>query len=87
MTYGLRYSRYSNDDKPTLNPNFVARHGYTNQNNYDGLDLLEPRVGFTYTYSDDTVIRGGVGIFGGGGPNVWLSNSYGNDGRRKAFAV
>ena len=87
VTYGLRYSRYSNDDKPTLNPNFVARHGYTNQNNYDGLDLLEPRVGFTYTYSDDTVIRGGVGIFGGGGPNVWLSNSYGNDGRRKAFAV
>lgn len=87
VTYGLRYSRYSNDDKPVLNPNFVTRHNYSNQSNFDGLDLLEPRVGFSYTYSDDTVIRGGVGLFGGGGPNVWLSNSYGNDGRRKAFVV
>ena len=85
INYGLRYSTYSNDDKPTLNENFVARHGYTNQENYDGLDLLEPRAGFTYTVDEDTVVRGGVGLFGGGAPNVWLSNSYGNDGKRKVF--
>ncbi|MFT5311899.1 MAG: hypothetical protein ACI8Z9_000375, partial [Paraglaciecola sp.] len=86
LTYGLRYTQYSNHDLPALNQNFVERHGYTNQGNFDGLDLLEPRVGFTYTYDDDTVIRGGLGLFGGGGPNVWLSNSYGNDGVRKTFA-
>jgi outer membrane receptor for ferrienterochelin and colicin len=86
VTFGLRYTKYSNDDLPALNQNFVDRHGYTNQGNFDGLDLLEPRVGFTYTYDDDTVIRGGLGLFGGGGPNVWLSNSYGNDGVRKTFA-
>ncbi|MFT4928750.1 MAG: outer membrane receptor for ferrienterochelin and colicin [Phenylobacterium sp.] len=86
MTYGLRYSKYSNDDKPTLNTDFVARQGYNNQGNFDGLSLLEPRIGFTYTYDQDTIIRGGAGLFGGGGPNVWLSNSYGNDGRRKTFA-
>ena len=85
LTYGLRYTKYSNDDLPALNQNFVDRHGYSNQGNFDGLDLLEPRVGFTYTYDDDTVIRGGFGLFGGGGPNVWLSNSYGNDGVRKTF--
>jgi len=85
ISYGLRYSTYSNDDKPTLNENFVARHGYSNQENYDGLDLLEPRAGFTYTVNDDTVVRGGFGLFGGAGPNVWLSNSYGNDGKRKVF--
>ncbi|NQY63291.1 MAG: TonB-dependent receptor [Alteromonadaceae bacterium] len=86
LTYGLRYTSYSNDDKPVLNENFVARHGYDNQNNYDGLELFEPRFGFNYTYDDDTVIRGGIGLFGGGAPNVWLSNSYGNDGVRKTFA-
>lgn len=86
ITYGLRYTQYSNDDLPVLNTDFVARHGYSNQGNFDGLDMVEPRLGFTYTYDGKTVIRGGLGLFGGGGPNVWLSNSYGNDGRRKTFA-
>ncbi|WP_246261419.1 TonB-dependent receptor [Alteromonas ponticola] len=86
LTYGFRYTTYTNDDKPVLNENFVTRHGYTNQENFDGLDLFEPRVGFTYNFDDETIFRGGVGLFGGGGPNVWLSNSYGNDGVRKAFA-
>jgi len=86
LTYGVRYTKYSNDDKPVLNTNFVDRHGFDNQNNYDGLSLFEPRLGFNYTYDDDTVVRGGIGLFGGGAPNVWLSNSYGNDGVRKTFA-
>lgn len=86
MTYGLRYTKYKNDVLPAYNPFFEERHGYTNQNNFDGLSLLEPRVGFSYTYDENTVVRGGLGLFGGGSPNVWLSNSYGNDGVRKAFA-
>jgi len=85
LTYGARYTKYNNNDKPTLNDNFVARHGYNNQNNFDGLSLFEPRLGFNWTYDDETIIRGGVGLFGGGAPNVWLSNSYGNDGVRKTF--
>ena len=85
LTYGLRYSSYTNNDDPVLNPNFVARHGFNNQENFDGLDLIEPRIGFSYSHDDDTVIRGGFGLFGGGVPNVWLSNSYGNDGQRKVF--
>ncbi|MFT5163884.1 MAG: hypothetical protein ACI9FJ_002481 [Alteromonadaceae bacterium] len=86
LTFGVRYTKYNNDDLPVLNSDFVTRHGYSNQNNFDGLDLFEPRVGFSYTYDSDTVVRGGFGLFGGGGPNVWLSNSYGNDGVRKTFA-
>lgn len=86
LTYGLRYTKFSNDDKPVLNEFFVERHGYSNQGNYDGLDLIQPRVGFTYEMDENTVVRGGFGLFGSMGPNVWLSNSYGNDGIRKAFA-
>lgn len=83
VTAGLRYTKYTNDDLPELNTNFVDRHGYANTENFDGLDLLSPRVGFNYLISDETTIRGGIGLFGGGAPNVWLSNSYGNDGVRK----
>ncbi len=86
MTYGLRYTWFSNDIKPVLNQNFVDRHGYSNQGNYDGLDLIQPRIGFSWTPMDDLVVRGGFGLFGASGPNVWLSNSYGNDGVRKTFA-
>lgn len=85
LTYGIRYTMYSNDDKPVYNEFFEDRHGYDNQENYDDLDLWEPRVGFNWVYDDATVIRGGFGLFGGGAPNVWLSNSYGNDGIRKTF--
>ena len=83
VTYGLRYTHYTNDDKPEFNQNFMNRHGYANTENFDGLDLLSPRIGFNYQWSDSTVVRGGAGLFGGGIPNVWVSNSYGNDGVRK----
>lgn len=86
LTYGVRYTQFSNSVKPVLNQNFVDRHGYTNQNNYDGLDVIQPRVGFTYTPTDALIVRGGFGLFAASGPNVWLSNSYGNDGVRKTFA-
>jgi len=83
ITAGLRYTSYSNSDSPELNTNFVERHGYANTENFDGLSLFSPRVGFNYLLSDETTVRGGFGLFGGGAPNVWLSNSYGNDGVRK----
>lgn len=77
---GLRYERYSSDDKPTLNPNFVARNGFANTETYDGRDLLLPRLGFDFQMDDITKIYGGIGLFGGGTPNVWIANSFSNDG-------
>jgi hypothetical protein len=41
---------------------------------------LQPRFGFNYAYSDNMEIRGGVGLYSGGAPNVWISNAYSNDG-------
>lgn len=80
LTYGLRYDRYTSDDKPNYNPNFEARHGYSNQKNMDGIDLLQPRVGFSWQAEDNLEVRGGFGLYSGGNPNVWVSNSYSNDG-------
>ena len=77
---GLRYDTYGSDDRPRLNENFQNRYGFPNTANVDGIDLLQPRFGFTYTVNNDLELRGGIGLYSGGNPNVWISNAYSNDG-------
>ncbi|MCQ8889800.1 TonB-dependent receptor [Pseudoalteromonas carrageenovora] len=80
ITFGLRYDKYTSDDVPNFNQNFTDRYGYSNQSTFDGIDLIQPRVGFQWYATDALEVRAGVGLFSGGNPNVWLSNSYSNDG-------
>ncbi len=77
---GLRYEWYSSGDKPLLNENFLDRYGFANTETLDGRDLFMPRLGFNWRLDEATIVRGGVGLFGGGTPNVWVSNSFSNDG-------
>jgi hypothetical protein len=77
---GLRYEQYLSSDEPPLNTNFLARYGLPNTETFDGRDLLLPRFGFDWQALPRTQVRGGVGLFGGGSPNVWLSNSFSVDG-------
>ena len=77
---GVRYDWYASDDIPRENSNFTERTGFTNAKNFDGESLVQPRLGFNWNVSDDLSIRGGVGLYSGGNPNVWLSNNYSNDG-------
>lgn len=77
---GVRYETLSNNDEPALNQAFVDRNGFSNQENMDGKDLFLPRFGFNWAFDDRTVVRGGAGLFGGGTPTVWISNSYANTG-------
>lgn len=77
---GLRYDWYTSDDLPRENPNFALRNGFSNRQNFDGESLLQPRLGFNWDFSDALSFRGGVGLYSGGNPNVWLSNNYSNDG-------
>lgn len=82
ITAGLRYDWYTSDDKPSHNQNFEDRYGYSNAQNLDGVDLIQPRFGFNWSASDQLEVRGGFGLYSGGNPNVWISNSYSNDGVR-----
>ena len=78
---GLRYEFFESDDRPNFNQAFTdANGGLRNDHNIDGLDLIMPRVGFTWGARDDLTIRGGIGSYSGGNPNVWLSNAWSNDG-------
>lgn len=82
LNAGVRFDWYSSGDVPTLNSNFEDRNGFNNQTTFDGLSLIQPRAGFNYDVSDNLTVRGGAGIFSGGNPNVWLSNSFQNDSQR-----
>ena len=73
---GLRYDWYETSDLPTENPSFVQEYGFSNSQTLDGESLLQPRFGFTYDATDDLQLRGGIGRYSGGNPNVWLSNNY-----------
>ena len=77
---GLRYDWWTSDDLPLENANFIARTGFSNRQNFDGLDLLQPRLGINWDVSDTLNLRGGIGLYSGGNPNVWLGNNYQNDG-------
>jgi len=80
LTVGLRYDRYSSNDNPRYNAQFEERYGVRNDKNMDGIDLIQPRVGFNWAVQDNLEVRAGFGLYSGGNPNVWLSNSYSNDG-------
>ena len=79
LTYGARYTMYDMDTYPVLNPFFAQRYGFTNLKTYKGLDQIEPRISFSWTPDAMPLrLRGGVGIFGGGSPDIFLSNSFSN---------
>lgn len=80
ITAGLRYDYYTTSDKPSLNANFQSTYGFRNDETLDGKSILQPRIGFNYEFSPDIKFHGGVGLFSGGNPNVWLSNNYSNNG-------
>lgn len=84
LTYGLRIDVPILPDNPSYNelvPN--AFPGYSTDNVASGNVLWSPRLGFNWDASQGartTQVRGGVGIFSGTPPFVWISNQYGNTG-------
>lgn len=80
FTFGLRYDWYTSSDLPTENQNFIDRYGYSNAQNFDGEGLLQPRFGFNWRARPELEVRGGIGLYSGGNPNVWVANGYQNDG-------
>jgi hypothetical protein len=80
VIYGARYDVYQANDVPAFNPNFLARNGFRNNATLNGRGVFQPRLGFNWRTSDRLRLRGSAGLFAGGSPNVWISNSYSNTG-------
>ena len=84
LVAGFRYEKFTSSDAPAFNPTFTAANGIPNNANIDGLTLIMPRLGFTWGVRDNLELRGGIGLYAGGNPNVWLSNAWSNDGLTNA---
>ena len=87
LTYGLRIDIPVIFNNPTENPTFneyAAQQGFNTRvgENPSAKVLFSPRVGFRWYTNDShkTLLRGGVGIFTGRVPFVWLSNAFNNTG-------
>jgi len=87
LTYGLRI------DLPVFGNTFTRNDSLTTLTFRDGIHvdvgqkpktapLISPRVGFNWdvTGNKTTQLRGGVGLFAGAPPAVWVSNQASNNG-------
>jgi hypothetical protein len=83
LTFGVRVDIPTFPDTPARNDS-VSKYiaGYSTDVVPESALLWSPRFGFNYDLSEDrtTQLRGGLGVFTGKVPYVWISNSYGNTG-------
>lgn len=87
FTLGLRVDIPFMLDTPTENAefnNWAQAHNYDLKTNVkmSAKPMLSPRAGFRYDVlgNKNLIVRGGVGVFTGNVPYVWLSNSFSNTG-------
>lgn len=88
ITYGLRVDIPTLPTGPAQNDSVVKYLNISTNNVPSGNLLWSPRVGFNWDVAGDrsTQLRGGIGIFSGRVPYVWISNEYGNNGMLTAQA-
>ena len=81
LMFGVRVDLPDYSAQKLHNPFIEQVYGYDNTVVPDD-KLVQPRFGFNYTFDSErpTQLRGGVGLFGGAAPNVWLSGAYSNTG-------
>ncbi|MGE3510270.1 MAG: carboxypeptidase regulatory-like domain-containing protein [Vicinamibacterales bacterium] len=82
VTYGFRVDLPVFPDKPGSNPMALANFGYATDV-APSPAMYSPRAGFNWDLSSERrqrQLRGGLGLFTGRTPYVWLSNQYVNTG-------
>jgi hypothetical protein len=81
---------------PAFNPTLdtiafpaLGGNGVNTSSTPSGNVLWSPRLGFNYdvTGRQETVVRGGIGVFSGRPPYVWVSNAFGNTGLEQQTLV
>ncbi|MEC5163931.1 MULTISPECIES: TonB-dependent receptor [unclassified Janthinobacterium] len=97
VSYGVRVDAARLGDRPAANAaaaapmvagnaasktNQTGGFGLDNTQTIDGQNLVQPRVGFNYTFDSarPMQVRGGAGLFQGAAANVWLANPFSNSG-------
>jgi Carboxypeptidase regulatory-like domain len=79
---GVRVDLPTYPDHPNYNKGIDSTFGYRTDNPPKTTPAFSPRVGFNWAIDEERTaqLRGGVGIFYGRFPYVWVSNQYSNTG-------
>ncbi len=88
LTSGLRIDiPWVHKNNAPFNPDVEADFGLRTNELPSAKVLWSPRVGFNWDVNGDarTQVRGGVGLFTGRPPFVWMSNQVGNNGVSTGF--
>ncbi|HEX6161118.1 MAG TPA: TonB-dependent receptor, partial [Thermoanaerobaculia bacterium] len=80
LTFGLRADVTQYPDSPNENPVVAEAVGFNTSATPNEDPTFSPRLGFNWQISTGQQLRGGVGIFAGRTPYVWVSNAYGGTG-------
>ncbi|MFD3002099.1 TonB-dependent receptor domain-containing protein [Pontibacter toksunensis] len=85
VTAGLRLDIPTFNDDPPANQEFneaFASRGLATNKTPGAQYMLSPRLGVNWDVFDNSItqVRGGVGIFTGRAPFVWIANQYTNTG-------
>lgn len=87
VMYGVRYDLYQASNRPVFNQAFFNRYGFANNSTLNGRGILQPRFNVNYRANDRLSTKLTAGLFAGGSPSVWISNSYSNPGPLLATAT
>jgi outer membrane receptor for ferrienterochelin and colicin len=80
LTLGVRGDKPTFGDKPSFNQTVQTLIGYNTNEVPSESIVVSPRVGFNWQPTADQQVRGGIGVFAGRTPYVWISNAYANSG-------
>lgn len=82
LNIGLRLDMFTFPEKPAQNDSLPKYFPGLNTSELPNPVGLSPRLGFNWdVFSDKTFqIRGGIGVFSGKTPGVWISNQFSNTG-------
>ncbi len=82
LTLGVRGDKPTFGDTPSFNPVVQNAIGFSTAEIVSEDVVFSPRIGFNWdpTGAGRQQLRGGIGVFTGRTPYVWISNAYGNTG-------
>jgi hypothetical protein len=82
VTMGLRADKPRFNDTPSFNPIVQTALGFNTATHPAEDIVLSPRIGFNWNPGGGTTqqVRGGIGVFAGRAPYVWISNAYAGTG-------
>jgi len=82
VNLGLRFDLPRLPDSPDYSPLIYSTFGVDTSDMPSNMLMISPRLGFNWApdASGKDQVRGGVGVFAGRTPFVWISNNYSNTG-------